>query len=211
MNETTVKDEATLKEELRKRITKARVAEPDKDEKSRVIMEKVFALPAFQEARVVQFYIDAASEVRTRSFIPKAIELGKKVIVPYCTKDEQGDDILKLFPLASFDELEIGAFNILEPKVSLRDLPDKQWDVRDVDFIIVPGVVFDRRGGRIGHGWAYYDKLLRLARPDCWLVGIAYECQVVDYVPMGPHDVYMDLVVTEQNIYEGLRRKERRR
>jgi 5-formyltetrahydrofolate cyclo-ligase len=198
-------DEAALKEELRKRITKARVAEPDKDQKSRAILERVFTLPAFRDARVVQFYIDSASEVRTRSFIPRAMELGKKVIVPYCTQDEQGEDILKLFPLESFDELEVGAFRILEPKVALRDRPEKQWDIRDVDLILVPGVVFDRRGGRIGHGWAYYDKLLRLARPDCWLVGLAYECQVVDEVPMGPQDVYMDLVVTEQNVYEGLR------
>lgn len=203
-------DEAALKEQLRKQITRARVREPNKDEKSKIIMEKVFALPEFQTARVVQFYVDVASEVRTRSFIPKAMELGKKVIVPYCTKDEKGDDILKLFPLENFDELEIGAFNILEPKMELRDRPDKQFDVRDVDLILVPGVVFDRRGGRIGHGWGYYDKLLRECRPDCWLIGLAYECQVVDYVPMGPLDVYVDKVVTERTVYEGLRLKARR-
>lgn len=195
----------TLKEELRKRIAGVRAAEPDKDKKSRAILERVFALPAFRDARTVQFYLDTKSEVRTRSFIPRAMELGKKVIVPYCARDERGKDVLRLFPLERFDELEVGAFGILEPKVALRDQPEKRWDIRDVDLILVPGVVFDRRGGRIGHGWAYYDGLLRLARPDCWFVGLAYECQVVDEVPMEPQDVHMDLVVTEQNVYEGVR------
>ncbi len=203
-----LEERARIKEELRKRITRARVREPEKDEKSRVIMEKVFALPQFAQAQIVQFYVDAASEVRTRQFIPKAMALGKTVIVPYCTKDEQGDDILKLFRLESMDELDIGAFNILEPKPELRDLPEKRFDVRNVDLILVPGVVFDRRGGRIGHGWGYYDKLLRLARPEAWLIGLAYECQVVDEVPMDPQDVFVDLVVTEQHIYEGKRLKE---
>lgn len=200
-------DVRALKAELRKRITRARVAEPDKDEKSRAILERVFALPAFRDARAVQFYLDTGSEVRTRSFIPRAVELGKRVIVPYCAQDKRGQEVLRLFPLESLDELEAGAFGILEPKVALRDRPGKQWDIRDVDLVLVPGVVFDRRGGRIGHGRAYYDELLRLARPDCWLVGLAYECQVVDEVPMGPQDVYMDLVVTEQNVYEGVRRR----
>lgn len=201
----------TLKGELRNWISKARAAEPDKDGKSRAILERVLALPAFRDARAVQFYLDTGSEVRTRSFIPRALELGKKVVVPYCTRDERGEEVLGLFALEDLDELEPGAFRILEPKAALRERPAKQWDVRDVDLILVPGVVFDRRGGRIGHGWAYYDKLLRLARPDCWLVGLAYECQVVDEVPMGPQDVYMDLVVTEQNVYEGLRLATRRR
>lgn len=186
------------KKSMRERIMAARNAEPGKDAKSRAICEQVFALPEFELCRVVQFYIDVRSEVRTRRFIPRAMERGKKVVVPYCV-----DDHLELFPLDSVDELEVGAFKILEPRADLRRLPHKRFSVGDVDLVLVPGVVFDRRGGRMGHGWGFYDRLLEQARPDAPLVALAFECQLVDEVPMEEHDIFVDRVVTEKAIYPG--------
>ncbi|MDR7416124.1 MAG: 5-formyltetrahydrofolate cyclo-ligase [Armatimonadota bacterium] len=194
---------AARKEELRRRIIRGRAAEPDKEAKSRAILERVFRLPPFRQARTVLFYVDAGSEVRTRAFIPRAMALGKRVAVPYCARDEQGQDALRLFLLQDLQELEPGAFGILEPKPELRGYPERALAAQEVDMVLVPGVVFDRRGGRIGHGWGYYDRLLRSVRPDCWLVGLAYECQVVEEVPMEPRDVFVDLVVTERAVYVG--------
>ncbi|MDR5709402.1 MAG: 5-formyltetrahydrofolate cyclo-ligase [Armatimonadota bacterium] len=196
---------AARKQELRRRITRARAAEPDKEAKSRVILERVFRLPQFQRARTVLFYVDTGSEVRTRPFIPRAMALGKRVAVPYCTRDEGGQDVLRLFVLRNPAELEPGAFGILEPKPALRERVERSLAVQEVDMVLVPGVVFDRQGGRIGHGRGYYDRLLGSVRPDCWLVGLAYECQVVEEVPMEPQDVYLDLVVTERTTYTGRR------
>ncbi len=186
------------KKAMREKIMSARNAEPDKEAKSRAICERLFALPEFARARVVQFYIDVRSEVKTRQHLPHAVELGKKVVVPYCV-----DDHLELFPLDSADELEVGAFKILEPRADLRALPGKRFDVRDVDLILVPGVVFDRRGGRMGHGWGFYDRLLEAASPEARLIALAFECQLVDQVPMQEHDVYVDKVVTEKGVYDG--------
>lgn len=186
------------KKAVRERVMEARNAEPDKEDKSRRICERVFALPEFAAARVVQFYIDVRSEVRTRSFIPRALELGKKVVVPYCV-----DEHLELFPLEHPDELTLGAFKILEPRPDLRALPHKRFDVKSVDLMMVPGVVFDRRGGRMGHGWGFYDRLLQGARPDTHLVALAFECQIVGEVPMEEHDIPVHKVVTEENVYEG--------
>jgi 5-formyltetrahydrofolate cyclo-ligase len=185
------------KKAVRQRIMEARNTEPDKDGKSRRICERVFALPEFAAARVVQFYIDVRSEVRTRSFIPRALELGKRVVVPYCV-----DEHLELFPLEHPDELALGAFKILEPRAELRTLPHKRFDVKQVDLMMVPGVVFDRRGGRMGHGWGFYDRLLEGARPDTHLVALAFECQIVDEVPMEGHDIPVHKVVTEDGVYE---------
>ncbi len=67
-------------------------------------------------------------------------------------------------------------------------------------------MAFDRRGGRLGHGRAYYDRLLTNARPDAPLLAPAFECQLFPEVPMAPHDVYMDKVVTEEGIYQGMGR-----
>jgi len=188
------------KKTVRDTIMAARNAEPDKDAKSRTICERFFALPEFAASKVVQFYVDVRSEVRTRSFIPRALELGKKVVIPYCV-----DEHLELFPLDSADEMEVGAFKILEPRRDLRGLPHKRFDVSGVDLIMVPGVVFDRRGGRMGHGWGFYDRLLEQARPDAHLVALSFECQLIDEVPMQPHDIFVNKVVTEKTAYEGRR------
>jgi len=67
--------------------------------------------------------------------------------------------------------------------------------------VVVPGVAFDRRGGRVGHGKGYYDALLGRVRPSIPLVGLAFECQLCDQVPMLAHDIWMSRVITERPIY----------
>jgi len=186
-----------LKKLIREKAHAARNAEQDKDGKSQRICDRLMALPEFIKAREVLFYIDVRSEVRTRACIPKALALGKKVIVPYCVKDE-----LALFPLEGMDELDLGAFKILEPKKELRERPEKQYDVKDVDLIIVPGVAFDKRGGRMGHGWGYYDRLLRRARPETPRVALAFQSQLFEEIPMDPHDIFMDKIITEEAVYD---------
>jgi 5-formyltetrahydrofolate cyclo-ligase len=79
----------------------------------------------------------------------------------------------------------------------------KRLKPEDLDLIMVPGVAFDRQGGRTGHGKGYYDKLLQHARPDCPLVALAFECQMFPEIPVQSHDIYMDKVVTEDAVYTG--------
>ncbi len=186
------------KKAIRQRILAARNLEPDKDGKSAIICARVEALPEFQSARRVQFYVDVRSEVRTRPLLGRALEAGKKVIVPCCV-----DDNLELFHLEKMEELEPGCFGILEPRNDLRGLPARKFDVGNVDLILVPGVAFDRRGGRMGHGRGFYDRLLRRARPQTPLIALAFECQLVEAVPMEEHDLHVDKVVTEDAIYDG--------
>ena len=72
--------------------------------------------------------------------------------------------------------------------------------------ILVPGVGFDARGGRTGHGKGYYDKLLENAKPETPLISLAFECQMFDEIPMQSHDIFMDKVVTETRVYDGIGR-----
>jgi 5-formyltetrahydrofolate cyclo-ligase len=81
--------------------------------------------------------------------------------------------------------------------------------VEELDLVVVPGVAFDRAGGRMGHGKGYYDKLLEHARPDTPLVALAFECQLFPEIPAEAHDVFMDKVVTEAAVYEGRGRGKR--
>ena len=157
------------------------------------------ALPEYAVASTVMFYVDVRSEVRTRRDLETALDSDKSIIVPWCNDDGE----LELFRLESMQELETGMYRILEPRKELRRLPEKQVAVEQLDLIMVPGVAFDRRGARMGHGKGYYDRLLEHARPDTPLIALAFECQMFDEIPVAPHDVFMDKIVTEERVYEG--------
>lgn len=187
------------KNELRKQAHAGRNAQENKDELSRRIVGAFMALPEYATAETVMFYVDVRSEVRTRFDLPMALESGKKVVVPWC--NDRGE--LELFHLESMDELETGMYRILEPASALRDVPEKQVHVEELDLVMVPGVGFDSRGARMGHGKGYYDKLLEHARSDTPLVALAFECQLFDEIPVAEHDVFMDMVITEERVIPG--------
>ncbi len=144
------------------------------------------------------FYVDVRDEVRTRQALPEALKSGKRIVVPYCVDGE-----LELFWLEDMNELELGMYRILEPKAELRDVASKNLQPEDLDLVMVPGVAFDREGGRTGHGKGYYDKLLQHARIDAPLIALSFECQLFEKIPAEDHDIYMDKVVTESAVYTG--------
>ncbi len=192
-------DVQPTKQSLRTEAHARRKAQENKDELSKIICDKFVALPSYEQAGTVMFYVDVRSEVRTRHYLPTALEHGKKIVVPWC--NDEGE--LELFHLQSMDELEIGMYKILEPRGDLRNVPEKQLEAESLDLIMVPGVGFDSQGGRMGHGKGYYDKLLQHARADAPLVAPAFECQLFPEIPMDSHDIFMDLVITEEATYQG--------
>jgi len=187
-----------LKQEIRRQARARRDDQPDQDGLSKIIWQRLLALPEYAAAETVMFYVDARSEVRTRPFLTAVIAAGKRVVVPYCVEGE-----LELFCLESMEELAPGHFGIEEPRPELRRLPGKRVDPGELGIVMVPGLAFDRRGGRIGYGKGYYDRLLRRARPDTRRVAVAFECQLFPEIPMLENDVFMDKVITEHAIYEG--------
>ena len=197
-----VTDLRQLKKQIREQAHANRNAQPDKDEVSRRIVDTFMALPEYQRAATVMFYVDVRSEVRTRQHFPAALAGGKIIVIPYCVDGE-----LELFHLQSMDELTVGMYKILEPRPELRGVPAKNVPVEELDLIMVPGVAFDRRGARSGHGMGYYDKLLEHARLDATLIALAFECQLFDEVPTQSHDIFMDKIITEAAVYEGRGRR----
>jgi len=187
------------KQRIREQAHANRNKQENKDELSCSIVDRFLALPEYAAAQTVMFYIDVRAEVRTRHSLLDALRSGKKIVVPWC--NDQGE--LELFRLTNMDELAVGMYKILEPKPELRLLPEKQVRAEDLDVVMVPGVAFDRRGGRMGHGKGYYDKLLQHARPDAPLVALAFECQLFPEIPVAPHDIFMDKIITEAAVYSG--------
>lgn len=195
-------DTASQKQAIRQAAHENRRNQPNKDEVSTTIVERFMALPEYAAARTVMFYVDVRDEVRTRHALPAALAGDKRVVIPYCVDGE-----LELFHLESMDELVVGMYKILEPREELRDVAAKRLQPQELDLIMVPGVAFDREGGRTGHGKGYYDKLLEHARPDAPLVALAFESQMFAQIPCEAHDIYMDKVVTEDASYPGRGRR----
>jgi 5-formyltetrahydrofolate cyclo-ligase len=187
-----------LKQAIREQAHANRRAQPDKEALSQQICDKFAALDEFRRAGSVLVYIDVRTEVRTRHNMAGFLASGKRIVVPYCVEGE-----LNLFLLETMDELAVGMFKILEPKNELRELPAKKVDVAEVDLIMAPGVAFDARGARMGHGFGFYDKLLEHARRDAPIVALAFECQIFPEIPTQPHDIFMDKIITERAVYQG--------
>jgi 5-formyltetrahydrofolate cyclo-ligase len=190
-------DTTSEKRRFRESARASRHAQEDKEKTSRVIVQRLMSLPEYEAAQSVAFYVDVRDEVRTRFAIPKALNSGKQILVPFCA-----DDQLELCRIENVHELELGRFGVLEPRSELREA-SRLATAADVDLIVVPGVAFDRHGGRMGHGLGYYDRLLVDVPPSTVLVGLAFECQVFHDIPVETHDVSMDWVITESTVYIG--------
>jgi 5-formyltetrahydrofolate cyclo-ligase len=75
-------------------------------------------------------------------------------------------------------------------------------DPASIDTVLIPGSVFDVTGGRLGYGGGFYDRFLSNSAPQATRIGLAFSRQLVDRVPMEPHDQYMDFLVTEEQIFD---------
>jgi 5-formyltetrahydrofolate cyclo-ligase len=80
-------------------------------------------------------------------------------------------------------------------------MKDRQGKPADLDVVVLPGIAFDRQGGRLGQGKGYYDRLLADVSSKCTLIGLAFDVQLVEEVPMEPHDVRLDILITESDLY----------
>lgn len=94
--------------------------------------------------------------------------------------------------------LQPGHFGVPEPPPSAATAAGP---VPPLDLVLLPGLVFDRQGGRIGWGKAYYDRFLATVRPQPVTAGIGYDFQVLDQaLPLQPHDVRLDWLITPSGI-----------
>lgn len=180
------------KDKLRKNILKKRSKQSQDQHKSKsyTIANKILDDEDFKKAHRVLFYASFGSEVRTEFLIK--LSLPQKLV--YLPKVNLETKILEIYRIDKFEELEKGAYGILEP------LTDYRKSIGDIDLVIVPGIVFDKKGYRLGYGKGYYDKLLKdFKKPK---IGLAYDLQVVKKVPKEGHDIPVDRIITEKRVID---------
>lgn len=156
------------------------------------IYRSLFSLDIFNKAKNIFIYLSFGTEINTRTIIEKILESKKNVYIPKVYKNNKS---MKAIKLSSFNDLKENSMGILEP------IEDENYiDKKDIDLIIVPGVVFDLEGNRIGYGGGYYDRYLEEIKDVVNKLVIAYEFQVIDYIESEDHDIKVDYIVTEEKI-----------
>ena len=182
------------KKQMREAILAVRDAMPpaSRSAASLAIIEKVCELSAYQDARTVLAYSGFGSEIDTGTLIERIIADGKIAVLPRVDRATQA---LILHSVKSLGELVASKWGIREPPAEAPAI-----SASGIEFILMPGVAFDRSGNRLGYGRGYYDKWLLNIDPALARVAGAFSCQIVAKVPVGQHDQKIDTIITENEI-----------
>ena len=206
------------KEELRRELRRRRkeLSAEERQRLSRSAADGIIAAAVWRQAETVALYMSVRGEIDTTPLLAHAWDSGKLVLLPACSRKEQGK--MCLVACSGADGLCTGSFGIPEPPLSEEetefhelytddcgnsDTPDAaDKGIRPVpDIIVVPGLAFDRKGARLGMGGGYYDRLLALPRyRNSLRLGLAYSFQLVDSLPREDWDVPVHAVCTEQGM-----------
>lgn len=186
------------KSSLRKRILALRRAQSSRhiEKKSDNIKGELFTFSTFDEAKTILFYLAVKDEVQTEKMIEESLRKDKRVVVPFI--DWQRKEILPSEIKDLAKDIKIGILKIPQPKKNFYS----PFSPASIDLVIIPGVVFDRKGNRLGFGGGFYDRFLGKLSDITKLVGLAFELQLVDNVPSQSHDVAVDYLITEKGIID---------
>jgi 5-formyltetrahydrofolate cyclo-ligase len=184
------------KQEIRQSIAigLGALSDREKAEKTRGIENRVFEFANFLEAKVVLLYMASQNEVRTEGIFRRCFDYNKIVVLPIHDTSRRKIKIFKIDNPAN--ELIPGARELPEPN------PEKCKAVPFdcLDIALIPAVALDEKGGRIGSGDGFYDRLIPKLPATTRKVALAFEDQIVPQVPMESHDKYVDIIITENRI-----------
>lgn len=161
-------------------------------EKSLKITDKLIDTGQIKKSVNIMIYNSFSSEVKTNLLRNKLLSYGKNILIPKCIP---GTNIMYAICYSKNDNIIINKYGITEPEsTSVYN--------GEIDLIIVPGIAFDTDGNRIGFGKGYYDRFINSLDYKPYLIGIAYENQIViEGIDTDANDVRMDMVVTDEHIY----------
>lgn len=188
-------DKAFEKEEIRRqmKLLRKNMTREDRFNKSMEIFEQLITVPEFKRAEKVYTYVSLDNEIDTIMLIDYSLSLEKRVFVPRVT-----DKNMEFYEISDISELSPGYMGIYEP-----DINGKEPDYSRTGFMCMPGLAFDKSFNRIGYGGGFYDRYLS-EKNNLYKVALAYECQILEKIPVEDCDVKPDMIVTEENIHRRL-------
>ncbi len=191
------------KENIRKTIAKTILLQV-KDEKAKLnLCTNLHSLEAYTKAHTVLSFISLDDEIATDEIHISIMNSAKKLALPRIFNNTMDFYYIKK-NISLEDQIETGTYNIAEPKKHLSLLPKTNIDNSCI--ILVPGRAFTIDGKRLGRGKGFYDSYFMnffydLLHKKPYFVGLCYDCQIVPNIPCEKHDIVMDCVITEKNIF----------
>lgn len=173
------------RQEIRRRLASFNAT--DRQAASQIIARQILALPAFHAAKVVALYTHLPSEPETLPLFQAATRL---VVFP---RTDAATKRIDFYRVRAWSELIPGSFGVREPDPERCSLVP----MSAIEFLLVPGMAFDRHGWRLGRGGGFYDRLLEQLPKSVPRVGAFFACQELPQVAQEAHDQPLDVVVTE--------------
>ncbi len=163
-------------------------------EKQKKIIHKLFTFANFMEAELAFLYAPMNNGISTESIIKKALQIEKLVALPVFTDAKNAINLYKINNYTK--DLVTSTNDTLEPNIERC----KKISLEEVDIALIPGLAFDDKGGRIGFGNNFYNKLITKLPETCRKVSIAYEEQIVDQIQMESRKFTVDIIITDKRV-----------
>jgi len=160
--------------------------------KQEIIEEKLLEFANFLEAELALFYVRRASELATDKILRISLAARKGIVLPAFSESKHA---ISLFRINDLDaDLKKSSSDRMEPN------PDtcKKISLEDIDIAVIPGLAFDEKGGRIGFGEGFYNRLIAKLPETTRKIAIAFEEQIVEHVPMDSRKHNLDIIITDQ-------------
>ncbi|WP_134685648.1 5-formyltetrahydrofolate cyclo-ligase [Brevibacillus migulae] len=188
--------EKEAKQNLRREVLALRASLTPEQRAYRSVQaaERLLALSALSACQTIMVFHPFQDEIDTRIFLEEARKRGKELWLP---RTEVAARKLTPYVYDGDEHLIPGVYGIREPDPERSRLAD----ISRLDAIVVPGVAFDRTGGRLGYGGGFYDRFLAQLPRKPLLIGYAFSIQVVEQVPLEEHDYSLDYLVTDETVY----------
>jgi len=184
------------KSELREEISRkvAALSAKEISEKTKAIETRLFDFANFLESKIALMYVNNNGEVHTGNILRRTYDYGKIVVLPAFNTENFSMTLLKVDNLDK--DLQEGPRGILEPD----ETRCKVVPIERIDIAIIPAIALDEKGGRIGSGEGYYDRLIPRLAITTRKVALALEQQIVPQIPIESHDKHVDIIITEDRV-----------
>ncbi len=170
------------------------LSEEERAEKTKAIEKRLFEFANFLESKVTMLYVNNNNEVATKNILFRSYAYSKIVVLPAYSTDTFEMTLMKVDTLEK--DLSIGPRGIYQPN------PDrcKVVPIDRIDIAIIPAIALDEKGGRIGSGQGYYDRLIPNLAITTRKVALALEEQIIQQAPIESHDKHVDIIITDRRI-----------
>lgn len=192
-----------LRSNIKENILPA-ISTESRKRQSQAITQRVITSEVFKKSQAVSIYLSTSTEVDTSFLLTELFQQGKQVFVPTYNKNVM--EMVKLESMSDYESLPLTKWHIKQPNIT--DGRQNALTSGGIDLFLVPGVAFSKNGGRLGHGMGFYDKYFKRHSETCpekpsIRMAIAFKEQIVppEDLPMDNHDVLLDYVVTEDEIF----------